>query len=235
MNNAKYKETISKLLALATSPNENEAKAALLKAQELMAKHKISEAEVRGIKFKEEEKVVTVTLDHITFTGKRDPWISELTSIIAENYSCETWQSFYNGRQTRWAHFMGLESDVNVAASAFEYAVNYIRGKYDDFKVEYKGSGAKMIRAQYNSYCYGFLKGMKEAYEQQKAEQCTALVLVVPEAVQKEFKHIQNGFSRRSFYNSYGAAPSSNSYNKGRQDGRSYGSTKGLTGLKIEG
>ena len=35
------KGKIAKLLALAESPNENEAKAALLKARELMAEHKL--------------------------------------------------------------------------------------------------------------------------------------------------------------------------------------------------
>ena len=35
------KDKIAKLLALAESPNENEAKAALLKARELMAQHKL--------------------------------------------------------------------------------------------------------------------------------------------------------------------------------------------------
>lgn len=36
-----YKDKIKKLLALAESPNENEAQAALLKARQLMAEHKI--------------------------------------------------------------------------------------------------------------------------------------------------------------------------------------------------
>ena len=39
------KDRIQKLLALSVNPNENEAKAALLKAQELMAKHKLSMAD----------------------------------------------------------------------------------------------------------------------------------------------------------------------------------------------
>ena len=41
-----YKDKIRKLLALAQSPVEAEAKAALLKARELMAKHKLTEAEL---------------------------------------------------------------------------------------------------------------------------------------------------------------------------------------------
>lgn len=41
-----YKDKIKKLLALAESPNENEAQAALLKARQLMAEHKIGEADL---------------------------------------------------------------------------------------------------------------------------------------------------------------------------------------------
>ena len=45
-----YKDRIRKLLALATSPEEGEAKAALLKARELMAKYKLTEMDVRELK-----------------------------------------------------------------------------------------------------------------------------------------------------------------------------------------
>ena len=39
-----YKEKIKKLLALSESSNEHEAKAALLKAKQLMIEHKITES-----------------------------------------------------------------------------------------------------------------------------------------------------------------------------------------------
>lgn len=41
------KDKIAKLLALAESPNENEARAALLKARELMAEHKLRPEEIK--------------------------------------------------------------------------------------------------------------------------------------------------------------------------------------------
>lgn len=41
------KDKIAKLLALADSPNEHEAKAALLKARELMAEHKLRPEEIK--------------------------------------------------------------------------------------------------------------------------------------------------------------------------------------------
>ena len=44
-----YKEKIRKLLALAESPNEHEARAALLKARQLMAEHKLTETELKDV------------------------------------------------------------------------------------------------------------------------------------------------------------------------------------------
>lgn len=48
-NRADYKEKIRKLLALAESPNEHEARAALLKARQLMAEHKLSELDFQDL------------------------------------------------------------------------------------------------------------------------------------------------------------------------------------------
>ena len=67
MNN-NIKEKIAKLLALAESPNENEAKAALLKARALMAQHKLRPEECTGKK----EKVVTKVLADIKCTTMTD-------------------------------------------------------------------------------------------------------------------------------------------------------------------
>lgn len=53
-----YRGKIKKLLALAESPNEYEAKAALLKAKELMAEHKLSEIDVKELGNKEVKSVV---------------------------------------------------------------------------------------------------------------------------------------------------------------------------------
>ena len=80
MNN-NIKERIAKLLALAESPNENEAKAALLKARALMVQHKLRPEECTGKK----EKVVTKVLADIKCTTMTDFWIYKLRlpSIIA--------------------------------------------------------------------------------------------------------------------------------------------------------
>ena len=78
MNN-NIKEKIAKLLALAESPNENEAKAALLKARALMVQHKLRPEECTGKK----EKVVTKVLADIKCTTMTDFWIYKLSDVIA--------------------------------------------------------------------------------------------------------------------------------------------------------
>lgn len=79
-----YKDKIKKLLALAESPNENEAQAALLKARQLMAEHKIGEADLE----EPEDKEVLHKRTSVTFSKRRDGWISNLAVVIAENYCC---------------------------------------------------------------------------------------------------------------------------------------------------
>ena len=64
------KDKIRKLLALADSPNDNEAIAALSKARELMARHKLTE---RDIDIKSSE-VVTELLD-IYHTARSSIWV----------------------------------------------------------------------------------------------------------------------------------------------------------------
>ena len=65
-----YKDKIRKLLALAKSPEPEEAKLALLKARKLMAEHKLSERDL-------EERNATVIKRSIreTFSEKANSWM----------------------------------------------------------------------------------------------------------------------------------------------------------------
>lgn len=85
---ADYKDKIRKLLALAESPNEHEAKAALLKARELMAEHKLTEV---GLKDVEKQPVENILTD-ITCSKRRNPWVIRLSVVIGENYCCKSYK-----------------------------------------------------------------------------------------------------------------------------------------------
>ena len=73
------RDRIAKLLALSESPNEHEAKAALLKARELMATHKLRPEDVLDAK---EQKVIRKTI-RASCTKMTNKWAVELSAVIA--------------------------------------------------------------------------------------------------------------------------------------------------------
>ena len=182
-----YKEKIRKLLALAESPNEFEAKAALLKAKELMAQHKIEEIDLIDVKSKKVKRIYT---DYF-FTKRGDFWIGTLAQIIAENYCCKSAGYVNHGSQKRQILFVGLEDDVELCSKIFEYAVETAKTLSSNYvKKEYKGCNLSIKERSdiRKSYAYGFATGVKEAFEDQKEkdESGWGLVMVVPKEVNDE-------------------------------------------------
>ena len=82
-----YKDKIRKLLALAKSPEPEEAKLALLKARKLMAEHKLTERDLD----EHDTTVIQREIDE-TFSKKANSWMSPLSSIIGENYCCAAYR-----------------------------------------------------------------------------------------------------------------------------------------------
>lgn len=75
---------IQKLLALSKSSNENEAQNAMLKAQQLLIKHKLSLKDVE-LYSSENIKVDSFNTEQ-RFRGQS--WKSNLAQVIADNFSC---------------------------------------------------------------------------------------------------------------------------------------------------
>ena len=69
---------IRKLLALSESPNEFEAQAALLKARQLMAEYKLTEAELH-----EGNKKVKTIKTSISCTKQTNFWIFTLSTAVS--------------------------------------------------------------------------------------------------------------------------------------------------------
>lgn len=169
-----YKEKIKNLLALAESPNEFEAKSALLKARRLMAKYKVSEQALQDV---EKEEVIRKNTG-ITYSLRRDPWVSSLAAVIAKNHCCRSFQTRAKGKQTTEICFVGLSDDLSICVQIFTYAVDCIRSVTKKLRAS-KGA------ASADGYGYGFVVGLDDAYSRQQKEENWALVMVVPNAVNK--------------------------------------------------
>lgn len=169
---SKIVEKINKLLALAgNNPSEEEAQAALLKAQQLMAEHNVH------VEFSDKEEIEyeLVYCKHRDNTGFRSP----LCAIIAPNFRVKA--ILINGQ----ACFFGRKEDAHIAKEIFEYTYKFVK-REGEKRIKYHREMYGHARNVFNSYANGFLSGLKAVLGQQ----CTALMIVVPQDVKDEFDNM---------------------------------------------
>lgn len=207
---------IKNLLDLANNnSNENEAMAAALKAQELMAKYNIDSSAVYDIE-KEEKEIAHMMYED---SGKHEmkKWKVSLSTVIARNFCCEVY--FYG----KSVVFYGYKKDARIAVEVFRFL--YEAG--NRFAVRYynkcKKEG-KDTRGVMNTYLMGFVAGIKDVLD----KQCTALMIIVPEEVKGSFKEMTANWKSKStnlkMSGDYGA------YNQGKTDGRTTATAKEIEG-----
>lgn len=210
-----YRDKIRKLLKLADNPNENEARAALLKARELMAEHKLTEAECAEAAKQAVRKVLTKW----TATTRRDPWTIELSAVIAEHYCCVAFREKNHGGKTNTVGFVGLEEDVGVCVEVFDFAMKIVRSTTEAVRKKYRGQTgmADSVRQVCDSYGYGFATGVYRAFQVQKRRhsQEWGLVLAVP----AEVKEATAAFGNKDFNTAAEPKASEAAFNEGYREG----------------
>lgn len=166
---------IKNLLDLANNnPNENEAIAAALKAQELMAKYNV---ELDQLDEKKETREIVKEIYYQSGKHEMRKWKLGLASIIAQNFRCKVY--FLGGKD---AVFYGFKEDAKIALQVFTYL--YEIG--NKFAVRYYNKCKKEgrdTRGVMNTYLVGFRDGAAEVL----GKQCTALMIVTPKEVTESF------------------------------------------------
>lgn len=186
-NMEKIIEKIQNLLDLSNNnPNEHEALAAALKAQELMAKYNI---EINEISHADEE----IVEESYELGRSHNHKISgRFANIIARNFCCKTYTSVsrsWRGGSTTYIVFYGYKRDAKIATQVFKYlfeTANRLANNY--YQKAYKnGDYTKNLKS---SYMYGFSEGMDSVL----SKQCTALMLVVPQEVEEAYNEYTKDF-----------------------------------------
>lgn len=215
------RDKIAKLLALSKSTSEKEAQAALLKARQLMAEHKL---QMEDICMREKKRVIVERIG-VTCTTMTDPWAVPLSAIIAEHYCCKAHTVRRPGTRTAEIGFAGMEDDFAVCKQAFLYACDCVKSRCREIRGEHQKMGypAKDIREMCNAYGFGFNSGLQAAFSQQKAQHQWGLVMTVPQEVLDATAHHKKGkaFGRANFSgwrSSYAAA--------GFKDGSDFGTIR---------
>lgn len=121
-------EKIRKLVALSDSPNENEAMAAMEKAQALLAQHDLQMSEVmRDSSVADERAVIRVYVDK-----ESRPWQRRVAWGVAELYFCKYYfkvEQELRGRSIRTVdvhHFVGVQHNAEIAESMYVYIAKTI-------------------------------------------------------------------------------------------------------------
>jgi hypothetical protein len=210
---------IQKLLALSESNNEHEAYASMVKAQELLAKHKLTMNEVKG--FKVYNSAIKDFWTNISFT--KGKWKAQLARLIADNFGC---YHFFNTRRTNTIIFFGREEDAYICRILLEYAVDCINTTVRKLRYEYLKNGYS-TKGLENDYALGFISGLKMKFDEQKAtNEELALVLIKDKMVvekysEKKFnKSIDTSVEREGY---------DDIYDKGMEDGYDFDISNKIT------
>lgn len=223
--NKKIQDTIRKLLALSQSSNENEAQAALLKAQELLAKYHLSLEEIQD----QEEIDHTVIEESADKKAHRTPWKRSLASCIADNFRCDT---YYHGYDTYTTLFVGKADDIAICKEVYSAAVHFIDFYFKAYWKEHSTytdyfTGKLVSRPisdaiqEKSSYAYGFISALKERFKEQKIsadKEGWGLVLVKDTDVVAYMQAKSASFSKHGL--GRGSVSSSDAYYQGKKDGQ---------------
>lgn len=204
---------IEKLLALAgNNPNEHEAIAAALKAQELMARYNIELAEVNG----ENPTQKIIETRYSTDAHCMSKWRYGLANVIAKNFCCKTY--VINRDQVV---FYGYEKDAKIALEVFKFLFetgNKLSVRYYN-KCKKEGKSTKGVM---NTYLMGFCDGIKEVLD----KQCTALMIVTPKEVEESYAEFSKGFG--TMRNTLSMSGDHRAYASGKEDGKTAASARAL-------
>lgn len=194
-------DKIHKLLELSNiskNNSESEAYAALLKAQELMAKYHLELSDVYNSKT---EDIIKISCEH-NYDYK---FRYALAGIIAKNFRVKAYVS-----------------DAYAAKQAFEFAYRLIVRNGERLRNQAYSNGLP-TKYVFNSYAVGFLEGMEKAFD----AQCETLQIITPIEISNNFETLSTEWSTQQGAISY-SAEHSEAYNSGMQDAQTTFGKKSL-------
>jgi hypothetical protein len=235
----KVMKRVQKLLNLADgNQNENEAQAALLKAQKMMAENNISMSDVNLLDTTPKKEV-----GEASGAWMKIQWFHKaVASVIADNFRCYWFYRSWNGKSK--LVFMGLKADAELAQMMFDFAILAVEYNADEYVKEQRQlryiRDSKGIKTDYMK---GFIRGLSEKFKEQskmKVQQETtdeqgvtttkevsmALVLVKDDALVEAHKamKLRKGSTTQGGRTSAG---DTGAYNAGKEKGKKFEASSG--------
>ena len=174
-------QKINKLLALSDqsrNPSEHEAIAASLQIQKLLARYNLSMTDVTG---EQQEENVEQSIADVG-TGKK--WKYQLATAVANNFACKC---YYVGNEQ--VVFFGYKANIVSARRVFVYLFKVGDKLANQYTKKHREEYGYAVGI-YNSFCGGFIAGVRKELE----KQCTALAIVVQPKVQESWEIFSENF-----------------------------------------
>ena len=198
-NNDKILAKIRNLLELAQDGGDDEeSQTALLMAQKLMLKHKISQHEIEDI------GVDAIMTKSLSIYKAIYWWEKVLVEIIADNfrimYYLQSSRFPHQQRVQRKIVLMGYNEDVELAYHVYHLAVETMKYHATQhlqlYKLDKQTSGA--LGEERRAYYQGFLDGLAARFKAQRQAMTSeneqyALIIKVPTEVKQAFDQVVNG------------------------------------------
>lgn len=217
----RVRNVVSKLLALAGSPNEHEARLALAKARELLLKHNIEEAEVGG-----ERRFGLRRLGPVR--GRHHHYETVIGTLLRDYFFVRViWVHTYDpgrGKPGSVLEVHGTETNLEMA----EYVYTYLANTLDLLWREYQKTGKR--RGERLRYFAGIVEGFRDTLQQQAVviEDKHALVFKGDRQLDEHVRyHHPRLASRRT-----GGAAVTQAFHDGKREGRGLRLRKPISGSR---
>lgn len=206
---------IQKLLTLSKSSNDNEAQNAMMMAQRLLIKYKLSMNDIE--QYESQTIKVNENRTGIKFRGKN--WKSNLSRVIADNFGCYL---FYRTGRTHEICFYGKEEDVMICNIMLEYAVKCINSNGDKLIKKLKQDKRRRhFEGIKSDYALGFVRGLDERFKEQiKSNKDWGLVLLKEQIVIDKYNEFSSNFETVQTGVSFNK--SLLAFNIGKDDGKKF-------------
>lgn len=211
---------IGKLLALAgNNPSEQEAQAALLKAQQLMAEHNLDMTQ-----FEEAGKIKKEAVKDYVEGYHNTNWAIRLAQVICNNFRCNLLRSRGYGLV-----FIGLKDDVAICKAVFTFASQTLEKNMMKLRRQYRKQG-KPTDGISGDYAAGFIAGLRDKYQEQVEKNNWGLILVKDALVEQLTQDIIDPKGKRTSGKKLKQSGDPGLYSKGYHDGKNLGADqKALT------
>jgi len=206
-------EKIEKLLSLATSDNENEAKLAMEKAMALLTKYNLTMEDIKQNDYAGE----------LVKEGERKQIVDKYIQDILQDFFFVDFvlmRGYHNDPRHVNIKMFGKKENVKVAAYVYDFLAKKFQQLWRKYKKTYGGSR--------NSYFAGLHRGLSSQLEngQKKVESETGLMVVKDPRI-REFMEQEEG-PIRDASNRAKRLTDARAFNQGKDDGKNIRIHKGV-------